>query len=159
MAIGWRSSVQDLSLNFRKGVETVKGESVFLMPLDQIQPSQLYISAQKLAQVMTWWDRQCLATLPPVPVKRLNGRVVYTDGHTRAFAAYQQGFVKVPVVWDEDELDGEAYQICVDWCVDAGIYTVMDLKDRVIPPEAYELLWIGRCRVMHKQLAQARHGT
>jgi hypothetical protein len=129
---------------------------MFLMPLDQLQPSQLYISTQKLAQVMAWWDPPHLATLTPVPIKRLNGRVIYTDGHTRAFAAYQRGFTEVPVFWDEDELDWEAYQICVDWCLEAGIFTVMDLKDRIISPEAYEHLWIGRCRVMHEQLEQAR---
>jgi hypothetical protein len=125
---------------------------MFLMPLDQIQPSQLYINTQKLAQVMAWWEPPRLVTLTPVPIKRLNGRVIYTDGHTRAFAAYQQGFTKVPVVWDEDELDWEAYQICVDWCLEVGIHTVMDLQRRVIPPEAYEHLWIGRCRRMHDRL-------
>jgi len=97
-----------------------------------------------------------LATLTPIPIKRLNGRVIYTDGHTRAFAAYQRSFTDVPVVWDKDELDWEAYQLCVDWCLEADIRTVMDLKDRVIPPEAYEGLWLGRCRAMHKQLEQAR---
>jgi hypothetical protein len=129
---------------------------MFFMPLVAIQPSQLYISAQKLARLTAWWDPPRLAALTPIPVKRLNGRVIYTDGHTRAFAAYQRGFTEVPVVWDEDELDWEAYQICVDWCLENGIHTVMDLQDRVVAPEAYERLWIGRCHAMHKQLEQAR---
>jgi hypothetical protein len=139
-------------LNLRKGVKVLNELPMFLMPLDQIQPSQLYISAQKLAQVMVWWEPPRLVTLTPVPIKRLNGRVIYTDGHTRAFAAYQRGFTKVPVVWDEDELDWEAYQICVDWCLEVGIHTVIDLQRRVIPPETYERLWLGRCRRMHDRL-------
>ncbi len=128
---------------------------MFLMPLDQIQPSQLYISTRKLTQVRAWWEPPRLVTLTPVPIKRLNGRVIYTDGHTRAFAAYQRGFTEIPIVWDKDELDWEAYQICVEWCMKAGIYTVMDLQNRVIPPEAYEYLWIERCRAMHDQLGRA----
>ena len=134
---------------------------VFLFPLAQLQPSQLYISTAKLAQVLSWWRPPTLETLEPIPIKRLNGadgriRVIYTDGHTRAFAAYRLGFTEVPALWDEDELDWEAYQICVDWCLDEGIRTIADLEDRVIPPEQYETLWHDRCQVMQDELALRR---
>jgi len=127
-----------------------------LFPLSQLQPSQLYISTAKLAHVLSWWQPPTLATLEPVPIKRLNERVIYTDGHTRAFAAYRLGFTEVPVVWDEDELDWEAYQICVDWCLDAGIRTIGDLEGRVVPPEQYETLWHDRCEAMQTDLALRR---
>lgn len=128
----------------------------FLMALAEIQPSQLYISAEKLAHIMDWWHPPHLEMLPAVPIKRLNNWVIFTDGHTRAFAAYRQGFSEVPVFWDEDELDWEAYQICVDWCIEAGIHTVMDLKKCVLPPDDYEVLWLGRCREMQAALAAKR---
>jgi len=136
---------------------------MFLCPLAQLQPSQLYISEAKLAHVLAWWQPPTLETLEPIPIKRLHGadgriRVIYTDGHTRAFAAYRLGFTEVPVVWDEDELDWEAYQICVDWCLDADIRTIADLKGRVIPPEQYEVLWHDRCRTMQDALARQRAG-
>jgi hypothetical protein len=126
----------------------------FLLPLARIQPSQLYISTAKLARVVAAWDPPKLATILPVPVKRLDGRMIYTDGHTRAFAAYRRGFAEIPVVWDEDELDWEAYRICVDWCLAEGIRTVMDLEGRVIEPAAYEVLWHDRCRAMQEALAE-----
>ena len=135
---------------------------MLLYPLAHLQPSQLYISAAKLAHVLAWWQPPILEKLEPVPIKRLNGRerldkrVIYTDGHTRAFAAYRLGFTEVPVVWDEDELDWEAYQICVDWCLDAGIRTIGDLEGRVIPPEQYETLWHDRCEAMQTDLALRR---
>jgi len=129
---------------------------VFLYPLAQLQPSQLYISTAKLANVLAQWQPPTLETLEPLPVKHLNGRVIYTDGHTRAFAAHRLGFTEVPVVWDEDELDWEAYQICVDWCLDAGIRTIADLAGRVIPPEQYETLCHDRCQVMQDALARQR---
>lgn len=131
-------------------------ESVFLFPLAQLQPSQLYISEAKLADVLAWWQPPTLETLEPVPIKRLNARVIYTDGHTRAFAAHRLGFTEIPVVWDEDELDWEAYQICVDWCLDVGIHTITDLEGRVILPEQYETLWHDRCQVMQDELARQR---
>jgi len=129
----------------------------FLYPLAQLQPSQLYISEAKLADVLAWWQPARLETLEPLPIKRLedapHGRnVIYTDGHTRAFAAYRLGFTEVPVVWDEDELDWEAYRICVTWCLDVGIHTVADLEGRVIAPEQYDVLWLDRCRVMQTEL-------
>lgn len=131
-------------------------ESVFLFPLAHLQPSQLYISEMKLARVLAQWRPLTLETLEPIPIKRLNGRVIYTDGHTRAFTAYRLGFTEVSVVWDEDELDWEAYQICVDWCLDVGIRTIADLEGRVIPPEQYETLWHDRCQVMQDALAHQR---
>ena len=127
---------------------------VFLFPLAQIQPSQLYINAAKLVRVLAWWQPALLETLEPVPIKLLDSRVIYTDGHTRAFAAYRQGFTEIPVVWDEDDLDWDAYRICVDWCLDEGIRTIADLEGRVIAPEQYEILWRDRCRVMQEALAQ-----
>ena len=130
---------------------------IFRLPLAQLQPSQLYISKTKLARVQSWWQPPTLETLEPLPVKRLNGRVILTDGHTRAFAAYRHGFTEVPVFWDEDELDWIAYQICVDWCLDEGIRTIADLENRVISPADYDVLWLNRCRVMQVKLAENRH--
>ncbi|MCU0520188.1 MAG: ParB N-terminal domain-containing protein [Anaerolineae bacterium] len=131
----------------------------FRLSLAQIQPSQLYINTAKLADVVAWWDPPQLGALPPIPVKALDGRIVATDGHTRAFAAYRNGFREVPVVWDEDDLDWEAYRICVDWCLAEGIHTVMDLEGRLLAPKDYDLLWLGRCAAMQDDLAARRAGS
>ena len=131
----------------------------FRLPLTDIQPSQLYICTAKLADVLASWDPPHLGTLPPIPIKALNGRIVATDGHTRAFAAYCCGFSEVPVVWDEDDLDWEAYQICVDWCLAEGIRTAMDLEGRLLAPEDYDVLWLGRCAEMQDGLAARRAGA
>lgn len=129
---------------------------VFYKPLDELQPSQLYISAAKLACVQRDFDPARSDTLEPIPIKALDGRVIMTDGHTRALAAYLAGLTEVPVVWDEDELDWEAYQICVEWCLEAGIRTIADLQDRIVPAEEYEVVWHQRCREMQRGLERAR---
>jgi len=126
--------------------------------LDELQPSQLYISAAKLAAVQRDFDPRRPERLEPIPIQALAGRVIMTDGHTRALAAYRAGLAEVAVVWDEDELDWAAYQICVDWCLAAGIRTVADLHDRVVPADVYEVVWHQRCAEMQRGLERARQG-
>lgn len=122
----------------------------FRLRLDQIQPSQLYINCGKLDAV------QAAASLEAVSVKQLNGRIVFTDGHTRAFAAHLAGRREIEVYWEDEELDWEAYQICVDWCLAEGIHSIADLAGRVIDPQQYEVLWLDRCRHMQESLRAVR---
>jgi len=126
---------------------------IFLMKLTKIQPSQLYISSEKLSELTKNLDSAELDSFDPIPVKRLGDQLIFTDGHTRALAAFLQGFSKVRVVWEVDELDWEAYEICVKWCKDEGICTIADL-DRVVSQADYEALWLRRCKKMHRDLAQ-----
>jgi len=124
----------------------------FEIDIAKLQPSQLYVCDEKLAEV-----ERSLApgeALDPVPVKRLDGRLVLTDGHTRALAALRRGDRTIPVCWETGDLDWEAYRICVKWCLDEGIQTAADLRDRILPGEEYETLWIERCQAMHGNRAQ-----
>ena len=129
---------------------------IFLKRLDEIQPSQLFISSRKLSLVMGKFDPPLPGSLEPIPVKELDGCTIYTDGHTRALAAYLRGLEEVRVFSDEDELDWEAYRICVDWCRAEGIFTIAGLKEKVIPPDEYEVLWHDRCREMQQDLERKR---
>ena len=122
------------------------------MNLKDIQPSQLYISSQKLDNVLEWFKPDQYDSYDAIPIKNLNGKVIFTDGHTRAYAAYIGGLKTIKVYWDEDELDWEAYQVCVDWCNFEGIKLIEDLKNRIISPAEYEILWLKRCKNMHNQL-------
>jgi hypothetical protein len=132
----------------------------FWRALERLQPSQLYISRDKLAAVTAAYAGEGgtlhAEALPPLPVYRLNGRTVLTDGHTRACAAYQGGLREVRVYWDRDELDWEAYAICVRWCEEAGVRSVADLAGRVVDAAAYQRLWLDRCAAMHRALAAQR---
>ncbi|KPK86807.1 MAG: hypothetical protein AMJ81_00250 [Phycisphaerae bacterium SM23_33] len=130
----------------------------FLMKLDSMQPSQLFISSEKLSEVMRSSAPLVPESIEPVPVRQLGEQVILTDGHTRALAAFLAGLSEVRAFWDEDELDWEAYAICVEWCREEGVHTVADLAGRVVSPEEYELLWHERCRQMHRQL-QAKRGV
>jgi hypothetical protein len=124
--------------------------------LEDIQPSQLYISFEKLCNVMKRFNPSDLDSIEPIPVKKLGDDVIFVDGHTRAFAAYLCGVSEVPVYWEVEELDWEAYEICVDWCKESGIRRISDLKNRVVPQKDFEILWYKRCEDMLQDLEKRR---
>jgi hypothetical protein len=126
------------------------------MPLVDLQPSQLYVSEQKLRRVRAACDPGKPSLMTAIPVVSLCHRTVMTDGHTRAFAAWSWGWEEIPVVWDRDKLDRQAYAICVGWCVQAGISSIAGLAGRILDAATYQVLWLDRCAAMHKQLAAER---
>ena len=132
------------------------GNEVSLEALLSLQPSQLYVSREKLTIVESMYDFSTPMGISPIPIKHLDGAQVMMDGHTRALAAYLAGLLTVPTYPDPDELDWDAYRICVAWCHDENIYSIADLADRVVSPEDYERLWYDRCRQMQSDLAEKR---
>jgi len=125
----------------------------FMMKLDKIQSSQLYISSEKLSKVMKNFNPN---SIEPIPVKKLGDDVIFVDGHTRAFAAYLHGVKEIPVYWEYEELDWKAYKICVEWCKKEEIYTIADLENRVISHKEYEILRYRRCEEMQRNLEAKR---
>lgn len=123
----------------------VTEEKQFVLSLGDLQPSQLYISEGKLRLVREWFDSGDRGRFDPIPVKRLDDRIVMTDGHTRVAAACMAGWDTVPAYWDEDELDMLIYATNVKWCNEEGIHNPMDLAGRVVPHKDYERLWRNRC--------------
>lgn len=137
-------------------------------PLDDLQPSQLLVSREKLRDVLAWWDADepeptpasgvdPLPYLDPVDDLGRDGgedgspsRLVLADGHTRALAAVLSGVESLPVVRDpdRDELSMSTYRTCVGWCVTAGVRTPNDLVGRVVSPERHREAWVERCRAL-----------
>jgi hypothetical protein len=128
----------------------------FLMKLDEMQPSQLYISSEKLSEVMKTFDTARRESIEPIPIKKLGDEIVFVDGHTRAYAAFLNGFSEVPVCWEDEEFDWDEYRTCVRWCKEEGIYTIADLRNRVVSQKDYEILWYKRCEEMQQDLAKSR---
>ncbi|MEM0172843.1 ParB/Srx family N-terminal domain-containing protein [Thermofilum sp.] len=129
---------------------------IFRMSLKDIQPSQLYISFKKLCEVMKRFNPSDPGSIEPIPIKKLGDDIIFVDGHTRAFAAFLCGISEVPVYWEDEELDWEAYEICVEWCKKEGIREISDLKNRVVPQRDYEILWYKRCEDMQRDLEKKR---
>lgn len=114
----------------------------FFLPWSQLQPSQLYISREKLQSVASWLN-VTLAKQITLPVILIQGQYVLSDGHTRAYACWKLGMDGVFVSLDLDELDRNIYETCVHWCKEANITEISNLT--MLTQEQYEICWIKRC--------------
>jgi len=131
-------------------------EEFFYMSLDDLFPSQLYLNEDKIQSVKAQIDPFILEKIPPISIKKFGSRVVFLDGHTRAFLAYCHGLTHVPVYWETEEYDWQAYDVCINWCIEEQIFHIKDLESRIVDNEAYSRLWIGRCEALQEGLERSR---
>ncbi len=122
----------------------------FQVNLLDVQPSQLFINRGKYDDVERRFQRGEFTADHPFPVMKINGQMVFTDGHTRALVLWAHGISQIRVAWDEDDLDLDTYQVCVRWCEQAGIRRICDLKDRLLDPVAFSQLWIQKCNAVRQ---------
>lgn len=120
-------------------------------PLLELGVSQLYLSRDKLRSVQSWLRAASAARMSPLPVHDFgNGRYTLTDGHTRAYVAWQLGLARIPIVYDHDDIVARGmgptlYRMDIEWCSRFGIRDVRQLADRIVDGAEYERLWIRRC--------------
>ncbi|MBO4299415.1 MAG: hypothetical protein J5602_03895 [Clostridia bacterium] len=126
------------------------------LTLRDIQPSQFWISAGKLAEIETWFNPNDLSNFEPITIKWLDGAPMMTDGHTRAVAAIRAGLTRAPLMWEPDEWDWDMYRACVEECRARGVFSPYDLTARVVSQEDYETLWNGWCDEMHARVEAER---
>lgn len=124
----------------------------FEIPVEELGVTQLYLNQRKLAAVKEQTQREDFDRFAPLPVFDFgDGRPALTDGHHRAFAAWQMGHPRLTVYWDKDpnavsKLSQRLYRMDLAWCKEAGITWVGKLENRVLQPASYEFLWLERCR-------------
>ncbi|HME53266.1 MAG TPA: hypothetical protein VKM55_13675 [Candidatus Lokiarchaeia archaeon] len=124
--------------------------------LYEIQPTQLYINARKLAFLEEKYPPGTEANIEPVPVKMMHGKIVYTDGHTRAFILWKRGYESIDAVWDDTYLDETTYETCLGWCESEEIFTIADLADRIVDDATFQTKWIARCQAIDSDRVKAR---
>jgi hypothetical protein len=130
--------------------EAVRNVEPFTLPIEAIQPSQLYLNGRKLALVTEWFDF-AEPNYDPLPLRRVTQERgdetwMLTDGHTRAFVAHLAGADELRVVRDTDDLLMGVYRQCVEWCEDEGVTEVGDLAGRVLNADEFEARWVERCQ-------------
>ncbi len=126
------------------------------MSISGIQPSQFYLSIDKISCINQWFNPENLANFNPIPIKKLNGKVIFVDGHTRAFVAYKAGLKQIPVIWEEEEWDWDMYNLCVLACEKRNITSIADLEKRILDAGSYSEKWNTWCNTVHEVLALQR---
>ena len=129
------------------------------MEIKKIQPSQLYLNKEKVKKISKNLSLYGIRKLMPLPVKLLSEEIIFTDGHTRAFILWKNGAQKIEVYWQEEDedLDWELYEVCVNWCKDANILSIEDLGGKIIDSKSYKEKWINRCHKMLLEIEKIRN--
>ncbi len=122
----------------------------FIVPILSIQPTQLFINEQKLTDIQNI-IREKRFVMEPIPIKVINGKYCFVDGHTRAYALYQSGIREITVYEELDTLDWHLYEHCIEWCANENITSIADFHERIIPKDTYETIWIARCGQLQKE--------
>ena len=128
----------------------MNNQPIFITDVSMLTPSQLYISSEKLKNVQSWFDGD-MEKMNPIPIKKLAGRFLITDGHTRVTAAYLCGIKSIPCVWDTDDMDWAAYAADINICAEEGITSVDALSKRIVSGADYKTLWQDRCEAMYDE--------
>ncbi|MBQ9552664.1 MAG: hypothetical protein IJU96_07850 [Clostridia bacterium] len=123
------------------------------IPVYLLGISQLYISEDKIKNVLAWFRKNDFSHYAPLPVHDFgNDRLTLTDGHTRAYVAWQSGISEIPVKYDSDDIvasdEGiKLYQNDIAWCDRFNLKSVCDLAGRIVSGSEYKRLWEDRCDV------------
>ena len=112
--------------------------------IKDLHPSQLYLSEKKLQDIQMLYQSVEKPSINPISVLAFGDRLLITDGHHRAYQALLLGQDTISAEWDRDGSD-EIYHLYAQACEERKIYSILDLKNRILPQDEYEAKWYNWC--------------
>ena len=112
--------------------------------IKDLHPSQLYLSEKKLQDIQMLYQSVEKPSINPISVLAFGNRLLITDGHHRAYQALLLGQETISAEFDKDSGD-ELYHLYAQACEERKIYSILDLKNRILPQEEYEAKWYNWC--------------
>ena len=112
--------------------------------IKNLHPTQLYLSEKKLQDIRMLHQSKEKHNINPISVLSLGDRLLITDGHHRAYQALLLGQDTISAEFDRDGGD-ELYHLYAQACEKRKIYSVLDLKNRILPQDEYEAKWYNWC--------------
>lgn len=112
--------------------------------IKNLHPTQLYLSEKKLKAIQNLYQSAETFNINPISVLAFGDRLLITDGHHRAYQALLAGQNTISAEWDKDGGD-ELYHLYAQVCEERKIYSILDLKNRILPQEEYEAKWYNWC--------------
>lgn len=112
--------------------------------ITDLHPTQLYLSEKKLQAIQMLYQSVEKPIIDPISVLTFGDYLLITDGHHRAYQALLAGRDTISAEFDRDGGD-ELYHLYAQACVERKIYSVMDLKNHILPQDEYEAKWYNWC--------------
>lgn len=112
--------------------------------ITDLHPTQLYLSEKKLQDIQMSCQSVELINVDPISVLAFGDRLLITDGHHRAYQALLLGQDTISAEWDKDGGD-ELYHLYMQACEERKIYSILDLKNHILPEDEYEAKWYNWC--------------
>ena len=109
-----------------------------------LHPTQLYLSEKKLAGIQTLYQSAETIQVDPISILAFGDCLLITDGHHRAYQALLAGRDTISAEFDRDGGD-ELYHLYAQACEERKIYSVLDLKNHILPQDEYEAKWYNWC--------------
>ena len=112
--------------------------------ITDLHPTQLYLSEKKLGGIQKLYQSAEIINVAPISILAFGDCLLITDGHHRAYQALLSGRNMISAEWDRDGGD-ELYYLYAQACEERKIYSVLDLKDRILVQDQYEAKWYNWC--------------
>ena len=112
--------------------------------IKDLHPTQLYLSEKKLQDIQMLYQSKEKPNINPISVLAFGNCFLITDGHHRAYQALLVGQDTISAEFDRDGGD-EIYHLYAQACEKRKIYSVLDLKDHILPQDEYEAKWYNWC--------------
>ena len=109
-----------------------------------LHPTQLYLSEKKLQDIQMLYQSAETIQVDPISILAFGNCLLITDGHHRAYQALLAGRDTISAEWDRDGGD-ELYHLYAQACEERKIYSVLDLKNHILPQDEYEAKWYNWC--------------
>ena len=112
--------------------------------IKNLHPTQLYLSEKKLQDIQMLYQSKEKPNINPISVLVFGNCFLITDGHHRAYQALLLGQDTISAEFDRDGGD-ELYHLYAQACEKRKIYSVLDLKNHILPQDEYEAKWYNWC--------------
>ncbi|RSJ70844.1 hypothetical protein D8801_03000 [Streptococcus oralis] len=112
--------------------------------ITDLHPTQLYLSEKKLQDIQMLYQPEEMSNVAPISILAFGDYLLITDGYHRAYQALLAGRNTISAEWDRDGGD-ELYHLYAQACEERKIYSVFDLKDRILAQDEYEAKWYNWC--------------
>ncbi|KXT98101.1 hypothetical protein [Streptococcus mitis] len=107
-------------------------------------PTQLYLSEKKLQDIQMLYQSAETIQVDPISILAFGDYLLITDGHHRAYQTLLAGRETISAEFDRDGGD-ELYHLYAQACEKRKIYSVLDLKNHILPQDEYEAKWYNWC--------------